>query len=131
MRIKTRLLIGGLLAGLLLAGCARITNPINQTEVYGVENAYGVAQSAALGYIGLRRCGAGETTSLANVCSEHGVIVKLANADQKARIALNALEAFARNPANYPGLSFSALVSTAQQAVSVFQQIESTNKIGV
>jgi hypothetical protein len=117
-------------AMVLLAGCASIKTPINQTQVYGIENAYGVAQSAALGYIGLRRCGAGEVTSLGHICSQHSVIVKLANADQKARIALNALEAFTRDPKNYPGLTFSGLVSAAQQAVSVFQQIESTNQIG-
>lgn len=117
-------------AMMLLAACATVPNPISQSEVYGVENGYGVVQSAALAYIALPRCGAGQTTSLASVCSEHRVIVQLANADQKARIALNALEAFARNPKNYPGLSFSALLATAQSAISTLQQIESTNQIG-
>lgn len=131
MRMRNKLtFVGAGVCVLLLAGCATIPNPISQSEVYGVENGYGVAQSAAVGYAALPRCPAGQNTSLANVCSQHGVIVQLARADAKARIALNALEAFARNPKNYPGLSFGALLATAQSAISTLQQIESTNQIG-
>jgi hypothetical protein len=43
-----------------LAGCTTllptVTNPINQSQVYNLENAYGVAQSAAVAYTALQRC---------------------------------------------------------------------------
>ena len=114
-----------------LAGCTTlIHNPVNQTQVYQLENAYGLAQSAAVAYSALPRCKAGTSATVTNVCATHTIIAQLATADQKARIALTAVESFSRNPANYPGLSFSQLIATAQSAVTALSQIEAVNSIG-
>lgn len=123
----------GLLLGLsLMAGCTTlIQNPVNQTQVYSLENAFGVAQSAAVAYTKLPRCAAGTHASAANICSEHAIIVQLASADQKARLALTAAESFARDPGNYPGLSYADLIKAAQLAVTTLSQIEAVNGIGV
>ena len=132
MRI-TRLLAGliGLVGFVLLAGCTTLfQNPVNQTQVYSLENAYGVAQSAAVAYTHLPRCAAGARASAANICSEHAIIVQLAAADQKARLALTAAESFSRDPGNYPGLSYADLIKAAQLAVTTLSQIEAVNSIG-
>lgn len=118
-----------IVALLLIAACARIPNPITPTVAYNLQASYGVAQSAAVSYTELRRCADGVHASITNICSEHAVIVKLADADAKARIALTALEQFSRNPDNYPGLTFAGLVAAAQSAVSVLVQIERSNGV--
>jgi hypothetical protein len=124
----TALAVASTLAGCVTLGT--VTNPINQSEVFQLENAYGVAQSAAVAYTALPRCAAGTHATATTICSEHAIIVTLATDDQKARLALTALESFARNPANYPGLSYVGLLKAAQLAVSTLSQIEATNGIG-
>lgn len=98
-------------------------------QVYQIENAYGIAQSAAVAYSALPRCPAGSQASVTNVCATHAIIATLATDDQKARTALTALESFARNPANYPGLTFSGLLAAAQLAVSTLSNIEAEDGI--
>lgn len=113
-----------------IAGCTTlIHNPVSQTQVYQLENGYGVAQSAAVAYSALPRCSAGTSATATNVCATQAIIKQLATADQKARIALTAVENFARNPNNYPGLSFSQLIATAQSAVTALSQIEAVNGV--
>lgn len=115
---------GGLAAALALASCGTVLkNPLQPSLVFNLENAYGVAQAAALTYSKWPRCSATVTV----VCSRASVVVQLGEADKKARIALAALEAFVRNPSNYPGLSYAGLLAAAQSAVAALQQIESTN----
>lgn len=110
----------GMACALALGGCASgIKNPIKSSEVYQLENAYGVAQSAGVGYVKLPRCSTVPTPP----CSKAKNVVAIGEADVKARAALNALEDFARNPANYPELSYSNLLSAAQQAIALFSQL--------
>lgn len=118
-----------MLMAFVLSACGPtvLTTPINQTQAYQLENAYGVVQSAAVAYTALPRCKV--PASATNICSEKSVIRQLAKADGNVRLALNALEAFTRNPANYPGLSYTGLVAAAQQAIDVFRQIETTNGV--
>ena len=114
-----------------IAGCTTlIHNPVNQTQVYQLENAYGLAQSAAVAYSALPRCKAGTSATVTNVCATHAIVAALATDDAKARTALTALESFSRNPANYPGLTFSGLLSAAQLAVTTLTTIEAQNGIG-
>ncbi len=114
--MKKLILVGILLA---LAGCASaIVNPIESTRVYELENAYGLAQSGALTYVALPRC-----PIAAPLCSKANIVVALGQADKKARIALNAVEDFSRNPGNYPTLSYSSLLAAASSAVQVFQAL--------
>lgn len=119
MKIFGKIWVGAVLA---LAGCGTVPNPISQVQVYQLENGYGVAQSGAVAYAALPRCAAQPVQP----CSKAKVVVALAKADKQARLALDAVEAFARNPSNYPGLSYPALLSAAQTAVATLQQIEAT-----
>jgi len=86
---------------------------------YSLENAYGIAQSAAITYTRLPRCAAVPVPP----CSKASVVLSLAVADKKARIAIKALEDFSRNPDNYPGLTFSGLYDAAKTAISTFKKI--------
>ncbi len=112
-----------ILLGILLAsGCASaIVNPVQSTRVYELENAYGIAQSAALAYVALPRC---QVVAI-QPCSKAANVVALGEADKKARIALSALEDFSRSPANYPTLSFTDLLRAAQSSMTVFSQLSS------
>jgi len=114
--------VGILLAGVLLAGCASIVNPIQGTQVFELENAYGVAQAGAIAYVKLPRC---QSPAVAP-CSQATTVVALASADKKARIALNALEDFSRSPQNYPTLQFGDLFRAAQASISVFSQLSNS-----
>lgn len=117
---------------LVLTGCAvlpKVALPVNEQEVFTLESAYGVAQSAAVGYTALARCTPGTHASVTNVCSEAGVVVALAGDNRKALIALRTLESFVRNPANYPNLSYSVLLASAQSAMQQFKDLESTSGV--
>jgi hypothetical protein len=114
---------------LALGGCATIPNPISKTAAYGVVAAYGAAQQAALTYDRLPTCAAGTHFSATNPCSEHSVKVQIANADAKAQIARRALEAFVRNPANYPGLTYAGLLAAFNDARTAFSQIVATTGV--
>lgn len=119
-----------------IAGCttlnpfATITNPINQTEVYQLGNAYGSAKALAVGYAALPLCPVGTKIGVTNICHDKSVLVTLDKDVHAADTAYTALVNFARNPANYPGLSFPQLLSTAQNAISVVSQIEVQYNIG-
>lgn len=102
---------------LILGGCASFSNPVSQTQIYQLENAYGVAQTAAVAYTRLPRCVPPDTA----LCSQYNVIVKLAAADQTARTTLQDAETFIR--AN-PTLSATSVISAAQAALRLLQQIE-------
>lgn len=113
----TRVIVIALALG--LASCASIKNPIQSTQVYELENSYGVAQSAAITYTKLGRCAPSPTPP----CSQAKVVVAIGEADKKARIALSALEDFSRNPGNYPTLSYASLLSAASSAIAVFSAL--------
>lgn len=115
MKFRGILAIGVVCA---LVGCASIKNPIQSTQIYELENAYGVAQSAGVTYVSLPRC-----PTATPFCSKANVVVAIGEADKKARIALNAVEDFSRNPANYPTLSYSSLLAAAQSAINVFSAL--------
>jgi hypothetical protein len=114
MKVKFAL-IAGMMA---LAACASIKNPIQSTQVYELENAYGVAQSAAVSYVALPRC-----PTAAPLCSKANSVVAIGEADKKARVALSALEDFSRNPQNYPNLSYGSLLAAARSAINVLSSL--------
>ena len=125
-------MILGLGLGLTLCACAvlpKVALPVNEQEVFTLESAYGVAQSAAVGYTALGRCAAGAHASVANVCSEASVVVTLAQANHKALIALRTVEDFVRNPANYPSLSYGVLIASARSAISQFKALEAQDGV--
>lgn len=124
--MKKLFLILGLVLG--LGACAqlgpKVETPISPEQVYLVENGYGVLQSAALVYDKLPSC-----DGVVVLCSDPKVVKALAEADAKARVALDALESFTRNPANYPNTTYGSLFQAAQVAVEAFRKIELNNKL--
>lgn len=111
------------LAAFALAGCATVPNPVKQSYVYGAAASYGVAQEAIKFYGHLPYCAPGTTTTTSNYCQDPAIEVKLANANAAVSTARKALEAFVRNPANYPGLSYAQLYAAYQQAQTALSTI--------
>lgn len=126
-------LMGLALFALPLAGCVTlsgITNPINQTEVYQVGNAYGTVKAVAVAYAGLPLCPKATTITISNICHDKAVLKQIALDAHAADTAYFALQAFVTNPANYPGLSFTTLLKTAEDAIATVSQIEAEYNIG-
>lgn len=111
--------------GLGLVACGSIKNPLQPSLAYNLENAYGIAQASAVAYTKLPRCSATLTT----LCSKASIVVKLATYDKVAITALQQLEAFVRNPNNYPGVTYASLFSAAQNAIAAFSAIEQQNGV--
>lgn len=112
-----------------LAGCASLPNPIHQNVVYGGVASYGVAQTGIEAYGRLPFCAPGTTTSVTNYCQDPAIEVKLSKANADVSIARKALENFVRNPANYPGLSYTQLYDAYQQAQAALSQIAAQNGV--
>jgi hypothetical protein len=123
MRFKT-LALGGLLAsGLALCSCASIVNPISQTQVYQLENAYGIAQAQGVAYVQFKRCAPGTHIGPTNLCSTAQGVVQIGKADKAARTALDAAQTFVTQN---PTLDASSVISAAQTALQTLQSIETT-----
>lgn len=116
--MRNLLVIGALAVG--LSACAGVSQPLQQSQVYDLENAYGLAQSAAIACVSVRSTGP---------CKSAKVVVMLHNDDVKARAALTALENFVRNPANQGKVNYLTLLSDAQQAIADFTAYETTNGV--
>lgn len=117
----------GVMLALMLANCASApNNPITESQVFTLENSYGVVQSAALAYTLLRPCAEGEALGLTAICKSQEVVAKLASADKKARGALDSLELFVRNN---PKLDARALYDGAQLAIKAFRDLATSNKL--
>ena len=110
-----KLIAIGLMLG--LAACA--SNPVSKSVVYDLENSYGIVQASAVAYTRLPYC----TSSLVFACKKPKVVIQLAAYDKDARLALNALEAYARNPTNAT-VNLSSLINAASSAISAFTQYE-------
>jgi hypothetical protein len=123
--------LGAALLAFALSACAMnaVTNPVDRTFVFQADNAYGVAQSAAIAYTALPFCPKGQHASSTLYCKEQPIVIQLANADAKAQIARRALNSFVRNPANYPGLTYGQLVQAFQLAVTTMSQLEAQNGV--
>jgi hypothetical protein len=100
-----------------------VANPVSNDQLAGVISSYGVAQTAAIGYMGLPRCTKTNNFSATNICSKRSVKVVIQAADREASQAINAAVAFTR--AN-PTLDATAVINIASAAVDKFNQIETT-----
>lgn len=119
-----KILAIGLLA-LSLGGCQTVQLPslnlsstVAMNAVYGVENAYGVAITAANAAKSLPLCLTGTTPSATNICVKRSFIVGLQPKVAKARTTVNNMVAFQRA---YPTLDITNVLSAAQTAVSDLQ----------
>lgn len=122
-------IIGILVLGLFLSGCASgfnpfgsIKNPINSDRLAAIESSYGIALSAAVAYRNTRLCKKNEQASISNVCAYRSVILKLQAADRSAQIALTKARKFI---IENPTLDAFSVINAAQQAVTVFQTVQS------
>jgi uncharacterized protein HemX len=86
--------------------------------VYGVENAYGVATTAANAAKSLQLCLTGTVPSATNICVKRSFIAGLQPKVSKARQAVNNMVAFQKA---YPTLDVTNVMSAAQTAVSNLQ----------
>lgn len=110
-----------------LAGCTTVHNPIAPTAAFGLVSSYGVAQAAGLAYAALPRCSA--TVKVA--CSKASIVAQETVYDKKARAALMALQNFASNPSNYPGLTYAAIYASALSAIQDYKDyIDNANAKG-
>jgi hypothetical protein len=113
--------------GLVLAGCQtaalpsiNLANAVTLNTIYGIENAYGVAVSAANAYRALPLCRTGTVPSATNICARRSVIVRLQAAMARARLAVNRMVAFAKT---YPGIDVTNVVGAARAALIDVQDI--------
>lgn len=113
--------------GLVLAGCQtaalpslNLANAVTLNTIYGIENAYGVAVSAANAYKALPLCRTGTVPSATNICARRSVVVRLQAAMARARLAVNRMVAFAKT---YPSVDLTNLVSAARAALIDVQDI--------
>ena len=116
-----------------LSGCitlSGVTNPINQTEVYQVGNAYGTVKAVAVAYAGLPLCPRATTITISNICHDKAVLKQVDLDVHAADTAYFALQAFVTNPANYPTLKFSTLLADAESAIATVSQIEAQYNLG-
>jgi hypothetical protein len=130
--MKKLLIIPALALTLFAGGCATpagqlfttgVANPVGDDQLAAVISSYGVAQTAAIGYMNLPRCTKTANFSATNICSKRSVKVVIQAADRDASSAINKAVAFTR--AN-PTLDASAVIDAAYQAVATFNQLETT-----
>lgn len=122
------LLVAVFALALAMGGCAKFTNPINQTEVASIGGAYGALQSAAVTYDGLPVCN--EALGITKLCRTVAISALLAKYDAAFTTAYDRLEAFVRNPKNYPGLSLTQLYAAAWDGFNTFKAAELAYNIG-
>jgi hypothetical protein len=112
-----------------LSGCATFNNPITLNELGGLESAYGIALTAAVGYrrlYAVSPCHTGSISTLQNPCAQRSIVLALQKADRTAQQAIIAANTFViKNPT----LDASLVIATAQQALIGFQSIESAYNI--
>ena len=107
----------------MLSGCAvmrpiKVPEVINETSIYQLGNAYGVAQSAAITYASLPLCREGSAPSATNWCRTKAVTASLADLDAKFVKAYEGLQAFIRAPSTKDGLTVIELYAVASAALN-------------
>ena len=124
----------GIAALMTLGACAHIptsiNNPLSQSVAIKLVDAWGIAQSAAIGYLALPRCSA--TTPVlvgVPVCADHAVVAQIKAIDRVGSPAALKLAAVASNPANYPNLSLQTVYDTVQSALGALKQVEANGGI--
>lgn len=112
-----------MLLAFALAACASNSGPSAASSVYAATNAYAGAQTIAIQYVSLPRCGAPMSPP---ICSQQSVVNSIRVANNDASIALAAAQKTVLDP-NASSSVTSAAVIAATNAVQALQQI--TNKV--
>lgn len=122
------------LLGLSVAGCGTtgglpdlgrivttgIANPVTPAALSDIKNAYGIALAAAVAYRERPRCTKTHLESATNLCARRSIVVKLQQADLKAKVALDKADLFI---ADNPTLNAGSVIQAASLAVSAFQGV--------
>lgn len=109
-----------------LGGCVTaVRNPISKTQIYNLENSYGVVQSLAAGYASEPFCpnGTSITQSILKFCAIPSAVVAIGKADIKARSALREAQQFVTSN---PTLDAGALIDAARIAIDAARVIETS-----
>lgn len=120
-------LVLSLLAAFALTACAANNQgnlPSSQNTVFALKNAFATAQTAALQYTTLPRCGAPTSPPL---CSDAGTVATIRKYNNDAVVALDAAEKTVRDPHASSSATQAAIIA-AQNAVTALQQIVPTLK---
>lgn len=115
-----------LLVGLVAACANQNTGPSPANIVYAAKQTFVGAQTLAIQYVSLPRCGQPSSPPL---CSDQGVVDAIKKGNNDAVIALDAAEKTVRDP-NASGSVVNAAVVGAQNAVAAFTAIVNANKKG-
>lgn len=114
-----------LAALVFVAACATGASPSQQNVVLASKNTLVAAQTLAIQYTSLPRCGQPTSPPL---CSDAGVVTEIRKANADAVVALDAAEKVVRDP-NATSSAVSEAVSAAANAVTVLQAIVSNHKV--
>lgn len=111
-----------LLAAFALTACAPNNQgslPSTQNTVYAMKNAFAAAQTAAIQYVTLPRCGSPTSPPL---CSDAGTVGTIRTYNGSAQTLLDAAEKTVRDPTASTSAQNAAIVA-AQNAITALQQV--------
>lgn len=99
---------------------APVNNPVSRETMLQIETAYYTAVRLAVAYRRLPMCYRGETASLTRLCANRAVLVKLQEANVKARFAMIQMRTFVRD---HPTINAIEFVQLARAAVDEFTKV--------
>ena len=108
-----------IIAALALSACASGATPSQQNLVYAAKQSFVAAQTLAIQYTSLPRCGLPESPP---VCSDVGVVSVIRKANADAVVALDSAEKVVRDP-NATSSAINEAIASATEAVRAMQAI--------
>lgn len=113
-----------ILAALALAACASGASPSQQNLVYAAKQSFVAAQTLAIQYTSLPRCGMPDSPAL---CSDVGVVSVIRKANADAVVALDSAEKVVRDP-NATSSAINEAIASATEAVRSLQAIMANHR---
>lgn len=104
---------------LLVAACGSGPSPSQQNLAFAATNSYAAAQTAALQYTSLPRCGAPTSPPL---CSDAGTVGTIRAANAKGVVAVQALQKVMRDPAATSS-AITEAIAAANAATSLLSSV--------
>ena len=119
-RLLSLLLVPLVALALTACGTASEVAKTPQQRVFAAKSDYAAILAVAVAYESQRRCAPGEP--IYTRCSNTAVVMRLRQADDTAKVALDAAEATVRNPAT-SGNDVELALTSATNAVGVLRTI--------
>jgi hypothetical protein len=110
--------IAALVLVVALAACSSGATPSQQNLLLAATNGYAAAQTVAIQYTSLPRCGQPKSPAL---CSDPGAVATIRSANSKGVIALNAAQSVVRDP-SATSSAINEAIASANAAVSALNQ---------